>query len=213
MKCNVLRICPALAIIASLSLSSALGQDKPASATTKPPSSKPDAPDPAEMMKKMEQFATPGPGHKVLNGLAGEWEAVARFWMGGPDAPATESKGTNKARWILGGRYLQEEFTGEMMGMPFQGVGLTGYDNFNKQYVSIWMDTMGTGMLKSEGTADAEGKVITFHGKMDEPTTGEKQKPVKFVLRILSPDKHVFEMHDLNLGEKSKVGEITYTRK
>ena len=48
---------------------------------------------------------------------------------------------------------------------------------------------------------------------MDCPMTGEKDMPVKQVLRIISPDKHVFEMHDPRKGEKSKTMEITYTRK
>jgi hypothetical protein len=30
---------------------------------------------------------------------------------------------------ILGGRFLQQEFAGEMMGGTFLGIGLTGYDN------------------------------------------------------------------------------------
>ncbi len=59
----------------------------------------------------------------------------------------------------------------------------------------------------------AIGKVLTFLGKMDEPMTGQKDKPTKYIIRILGPDKHVMEMHDLTLGEKSKVFEMTYTRK
>ena len=113
----------------------------------------------------------------------------------------------------VGGRFLQEEFQGEMMGKKFNGLGLMGYDKFNKKYVNTWVDDMGTGIFVSEGLPDADGKVITHTGKMDEPMTGEKAKPVKMITRILSPDKNVFEMHDLSLGEKSKVMEITYTRK
>jgi hypothetical protein len=72
---------------------------------------------------------------------------------------------------------------------------------------------MGTGMFSTEGTADAGGKVFTFEGKMDDPTTGQKDKPTKCIMRILSNDKHVFEVHDLTLGDKSKMAEMTYTRK
>jgi hypothetical protein len=114
---------------------------------------------------------------------------------------------------ILGGRFLQEEFQGEMMGKKFNGMGLTGYDKFNNKYVSFWIDDMGTGMFTTEGTADENGKVLTFTGKMDDPMTGEKGKSMKLITRIVSPDKHIFEMHDLSLGEKSKTMEITYTRK
>jgi predicted protein tyrosine phosphatase len=75
------------------------------------------------------------------------------------------------------------------------------------------MDDMGTGIFSSEGTSDASGKVFTLNGKMDDPMTGEKAKSMRLVTRIVNPDKRVFEMHDVALGDKSKVMEITYTRK
>jgi hypothetical protein len=48
---------------------------------------------------------------------------------------------------------------------------------------------------------------------MDDPMTGEKNKAMRVITRIVSADKHTFEMHDPSLGEKSKVMEITYVRK
>ena len=68
-------------------------------------------------------------------------------------------------------------------------------------------------MFTSEGTADAAGKMFTFHGKMDDPMTGQKDKPMKMILRAVNANKRVFEMHDLSKGEKSLCGEMTYTRK
>jgi hypothetical protein len=171
------------------------------------------APDLGAVMKKMQEYATPGAGHKLLEPLVGEWTVEARYWAAGPDAPAQESKGTATVTWTLGGRYLREEFTGEMMQQPFHGIGLTAVDNFKKKYISTWMDTMGTGIFISEGTADPGGKVLTFLGKTDDPVTGEKDKPTQYVVQILSADKHTFAMHDLSRGEKSKVFEMTYTRK
>ncbi|HEY5910823.1 MAG TPA: DUF1579 domain-containing protein [Verrucomicrobiae bacterium] len=169
-------------------------------------------PDMESMMKKMEELAAPGPEHRLLASMAGQWEAEARCYMAGPEAQPTVTKGTCKSTMILGGRFLQEEFQGDMMGKKFTGMGIMGYDKFNKKYVNIWLDDMGTGVFTSEGTSDESGKVLTLNGKMDEPMTGEKAKPVRLVVRSLSPDKRVFEMHDLALGEKSKVMEIIYTR-
>jgi hypothetical protein len=171
------------------------------------------APDMQEMMKKMEELAAPGPEHRLLASMAGQWEAEARCFMAGPEAPPTVTKGSCKSTMILGGRFLQEEFQGDMMGKKFTGMGLMGYDKFNQKYVSIWMDDMGTGIFSSEGTSDASGKVFTLNGKMDDPMTGEKAKSMRLVTRIVNPDKRVFEMHDVALGDKSKVMEITYTRK
>ncbi len=197
--------CAALVILASLPLPAARADDKAAPGAG--------APDMEEMMKKMETLATPGPEHRALASMAGQWDTEARTWMAGPDAPPMVSKGACTSKMILGGRFLQDELSGEMAGKKFNGRGLFGYDKFNQKFVNVWIDDMGTGIFTSEGTADSSGKVITLMGRMDDPMTGEKQKPVKMITRILSPDKHVFEMHDLALGEKSKVMEITYIRK
>jgi hypothetical protein len=176
---------------------------------------KPSGPPPGmeDMMKIMMQVATPGAPHKILAGMSGTWETSAAMFF--PGMPAGEpSKGTNVNAMVLGGRYLQSTMDGMMMGMPMQGIGFMGYDNHNKRYFMFWIDNMGTTYSTAEGAADQSGKVITLYGKMDEPTTGENGKNVKYVYRILSKDKYVFEIHDLVLGEpNTKVMEVTYTRK
>jgi hypothetical protein len=214
MKLRMLVVYTLPSIAAILFALSAMADEKAASDKERPAQTQGGAgPDMEEMMKKWEANATPGANHKILEPLVGEWTVEARYWMGGQGGPPSESKGTSKVQWILGGRYLKEEFSGEMMQRPFQGMGITAYDNFRKKYLSTWIDSAGTGIFTSEGTADETGKVLTFLGKMDEPATGQKDKPTKYIVRIISPDKHTFEMHDLSLGDKSKVFEMTYTRK
>jgi len=168
--------------------------------------------DQGDAMKKMMELGSPGPGHKVLGPLASEWTVVSTFRMA-PGAVPIESKGTSKKHWILGGRFLQEEFDGDMGGMPFQGMGLTGYDNMKKRYVGLWTDTMGTAMSTSEGIADPADKVITMEGTMDDQATGAMNKKVKYVLKIVGPNKHIMEIHDPSWGADSKWGEIVYTKK
>jgi hypothetical protein len=171
-------------------------------------------PDMQEMMKKWMEAATPGEHHKALEHFVGKWDTVCKVWMEGPDKPASETKGTSEIKWILGGRYTLEELKSEMLGMPHSGMGITGYDNFKKQYVSFWIDNMSTAMFNTLGTFDASGKVLTSLGKMDEPMTGEKDKTVKYVVQIVGKDKHIFSVYDLvGSPNEVKVVEITYTRK
>ena len=166
-----------------------------------------------EMMKKWQESMTPGTPHKALASLEGTWNAEVRSWMNGPDQPPSVSKGTCVYKMIFGGRYLQQTFTSEMMNMPFSGTGYTGYDNTNKRYFGFWIDNMSTGMSTMDGTMNQAGTVLTMYGKMDEPGTGELGKNVKYVTRILSPDKNVFEVYDLTLDDaKAKMMEIVYTR-
>ena len=99
------------------------------------------------------------------------------------------------------------------MGKPFHGLSFTGYDNAKKKYHNVWMDDMHTAMFTSEGEVGDGGKAITLEGTYHCPLTGEKDKAMKQVIRIISPDKHVFEMHDPSKGKDSKTMEISYTRK
>ena len=160
-----------------------------------------------EMKKKMEAAGTPGPAHKALEPLVGDWKAAVKCWCE-PGGTAQESQGTAKTSWTLGGHFLQEEFKGEMMGKPFSGRTLMGYDNMKQTFNSVWVSDMQTSMCISEGKGDAGNKVITLEGTMMCPAT-QKKIQMKTVLRLVSADKHVFEM--FNDGEKSM--EITYTRK
>jgi hypothetical protein len=167
-----------------------------------------------EMMKRWEAAVTPGEAHKKLEALVGTWDAEVKVWMNGPTGEPTVSKGTSLHKLVLGGRYLQQDFTSEMMNQPFSGVGYTGYDNFNKKYVGFWIDNMSTGMSTMSGSVDKQGATFTMWGTMDDPMTGAKAKKVKYVTRIIDADKHIFETYDVTTyGDKKPTMQITYTRK
>jgi hypothetical protein len=166
-----------------------------------------------EMMKKWKEVSTPGAAHKQLEAMAGTWKVETKSWMAGPGSEPSVSSGTATMHMVLGGRFLQQDMTGSMMDMPFNGMGLTGYDNFKKKYVSFWIDNMSTSMATMEGEMDKDGKSCTYWGVMDEPMTGEKNKKVKYVLTMDSPDRNTFRIYDVDVyGEKDPVMEITYTR-
>lgn len=166
-----------------------------------------------EMMARWEAAMTPGEPHAFLAQGVGEWETTIKSWMGGPDAPPTESKGKATCKMILGGRFLQEELTAELMGQPVEMITLSGYDNFKGKYVFSHVDSMGTAMLHAEGFRAPGSNEVVYWGTMDEPMTGERDKTVKCVTRVIDADHSVFEMHDFAYPEgKTKVIEVTYTR-
>ncbi|HTH48363.1 MAG TPA: DUF1579 family protein [Candidatus Limnocylindria bacterium] len=159
-----------------------------------------------EAMKKMEAAGTPGPAHKALEPMIGNWKAEVKCWKDGA-GEAHVSHGTAKTHWILQGRFLQEDFSGEMMGKPFKGLTLLGYDNTKQTYNLVWLADTQTSTFTSEGKGDGGNKVITLKGQATCPMSGG-QKSVESVYRILGADKHVFEMsHD---GKKTL--EVSYTR-
>ena len=163
------------------------------------------------MMEVYKKLGTPGAPHKVLASMAGSWTTKIKSWCE-PNKPPVESTGTCEQKMVLGGRFLQQEFAGEMMGSPFTGIGVTGYDNHTKKYVSTWIDSMGTAILFFEGTADADGKTITQESCYDDPIKGPMVW--RSVTRIMDDNTYVFEMYGIDKsGKEEKLMEITYTRK
>ena len=168
--------------------------------------------DNAEMMKKMEAAGTPGPAHKALDAFVGNWKAEVKSWCEPGGAPHV-SQATAKSSWTLNGRFVEGEFHGEMMGKPFTGRSLLGYDNTKQKFNSVWVSDIQTSMFTSEGKGDSGNKVITLEGKGDCPATGRKDVPMKQVFRVLGPNNYTFEMFDGSKGENARTMEITYTRK
>lgn len=170
------------------------------------------APDMQEMMKKWMAAATPGEGHKYLDQFVGKWDVVVRAWME-QGKPPQESKGMCESKWMLDGRFIYGEMSGQLMGMPFKSVDITGYDNYKKQYVLSHMDNMSTALYTGEGKLDSSKQVLTWFGKMDDVTMDERDKLVKYVIRFFGKDKYVFEAYDEVGGPNEfKALEIVYTR-
>ncbi len=163
------------------------------------------------VMEEYRKLAIPGAPHKLLARMAGSWNTRTKSWTGS-DQPPTESKGTCELKMLFDGRYLQQECSGEMMGSPFSGVGVTGYDNHTKKFVSTWMDSMSTGIYFFEGIGSTDGKSFTQESRYDDAVQG----PMKWraVTKLVDDNTFVFEMYGAHKkGKEDKMMEMTYTRK
>ena len=167
-----------------------------------------------EQKAEMEAYTkagTPGAQHQRLAAAAGAYDVKVRSWHE-PGGQAMEETGTATRTMALDGRVLVEDFNGKMMGSPFHGHGMTGYDNVSGKYWSTWNDSMSTGVMMSEGTCDAK-MTCTFKGSWNDPI---KKGPAKsrMTTRWTSPTTEVFEMYGPDRkGAEMKMMEITYTRK
>src|SRR3989442_6918520 len=167
--------------------------------------------DPQAMMEVYKKLATPGEPHKLFASLAGSWETKTKEWIE-PGKPPTESTGSAEMKMLLDGRFLYQEFNGNMMGQPFTGIGIDAYDNLTKKYVTAWMDSMGTGIFMMEGTASAGGRTITLKGSHPEPGGGRMTH--RAIWKIVDNNTQTFDMWGTHEGGKEmKMMEITYTRK
>lgn len=167
-----------------------------------------------EQKAEMEAYmkaGSPGEPHKALAATAGTYDMVIKSWQDG-GGPPMEEKGTATRKMVLDGRVLVEEAKASMMGMPFTGHGMTGYDNVTGKYWATWNDSMSTGLMVSEGTCNAK-KECEFTGTWNDAI---KKAPVKarMVSRWTSPTTEVFEMYGPGKdGKEMKMMEITYTKK
>jgi hypothetical protein len=163
------------------------------------------------MMEVYRKLAVPGAPHKMLATLEGSWSTKTRAWME-PDKPPMEGTGTCEQKMLLGGRYLLQEYAGEMMGSQFTGINLIGYDNHTRKFVSTWIDSMSTGIYYFEGSAGADGKTITQQSRCDDPVRGPMVW--RSVTRIADDNTLRYDMYMTPKGGKEeKMMEMTVTRK
>ena len=168
------------------------------------------AADEKAMMEAWMKAASPNDNHKALSPMVGTFNVKMRSWMA-PGAPPMESTGVSENSWALGGRYVHMSYKGDFMGMPFEGIGYTGYDNVKGHYSGYWIDNMGTSAMTSTGKRD--GNSMTFVGTSPDPMTGKDSTITEKVV-ITSDDKHTMEMWaDGPDGKPFKMMEIEYTRK
>jgi hypothetical protein len=167
-----------------------------------------------QAMQEMQAFVQanqPGPHQKSIEQFVGTWDVSMTLWPA-PGAAPMNFTATADHKMIMGGRYLQQQVKGEMMGMSVEGMGLWGYDNMKKEHISTWIDSMSTGIMVSRGTEDADGKVFTFTGEYLDPAG--KTRKSREVLRIQDADKLLAEMYETGPdGKEFKNMELIYTRK
>ena len=167
----------------------------------------------AAAMARYRELSTPGPAHRRLDALAGNWSYRMKLWMN-PDAPPQEFRGTSENRWILGGRQLQTRHHGRMMGNTFEGIGILGYDNVREEYHSVWMDNMATGLMTSTARFDESENSIHERGSYSCPMTGVREKRYRAVWHLGNGNRYVYAMYSYDdAGREFKSMEIEYTRR
>ena len=154
---------------------------------------------------------TPGAPHKGLAATAGNYDLRVRSWHE-PNGQPMQDKGTATRTMILDGRVLAESMSSSMMGQPYSGHGMMGYDNVTQKYWSTWNDSMSTALMVTEGTCDSK-QACTFTGSWTDPLTKKVTKS-RMTTHWTSPTTEVFEMYGPDKsGKEFKMMEITYTKK
>lgn len=157
----------------------------------------------------MFQMPKPGPEHDLLKKAVGTWDATVEMLM--PPAPPT--KGVETTTMGPGGLWLVTDFKAdEMMGAPFQGHGVEGWDPAKKKYVGTWVDSMSTSVSLTESTYDAATK--SMNGTLTAAGPDGQPMKMKAVTQYKDDDTRVFTMYMPGPdGKEAPSMRITYKRR
>jgi hypothetical protein len=95
---------------------------------------------------------------------------------------------------IMNGLYQVGDYTGNMMGMPFKGHSIMGYDNAKKVFVNTWVDNFGSGIIYMTGIYDDAAKTLNLKGQQTDPLSG-KDVAIREVMKITDDNNYTLEMY------------------
>ena len=117
-----------------------------APALAQAPGEQPMSPEQKAQMEAWMKAMTPGKAHQDLAGKTGTWEGTSTMWDA-PTTPPQVSQVRAERKMGLGGRVLLDSWSGVMMGMPFEGMGTTGFNNVDGKWWGTWADNFSTGLM------------------------------------------------------------------
>ena len=164
---------------------------------------------PEEQMKAMTEFGSLAPEHALLQKLAGNWDLAIKMRFG-PNEAWQEMPGTIEAESVLGGRFVLQRYRSSMMGQPFEGIGMLGYDKLKQRFTTSWMDVSSTCVASSEG--QAEGNTIHYVGRISDLITPRGRR-FRTVETIVDDDHWTSDMFDTIDGAEVQVMGIAATRR
>jgi hypothetical protein len=166
----------------------------------------------AAMQAAMQKMSTTGAEHAALAKDAGEWDVQESMWMA-PGTPPQTSSGHATIAPTLDGKWFRQDYRGEMMGKPFTGLGLNGFDTIQKKYVSVWIDSFSTGLMTMTGTSEDGGKTITYTSRMEYCPMTNGPMTTRSVIAHESADRMTMTMFNTPEGKsEEKAMELVYTR-
>jgi hypothetical protein len=167
------------------------------------------------------QRTAPGPGHKALEPLVGDWRVEKQLFVaiGSPGHPATSEGMTTHRAWIGDGRFLHDVTRGSIGGRPYYRAGFLGFNTMDRRYEWTTADNF-TPILMSYQATTGSGvtQPIQMAGTFTDPgVTGEhnvgKSIPMRTVIQIEGPDKHVFELYFTPPGKPEVLADrMVFTR-
>lgn len=157
-------------------------------------------------------MSAPVAQHEKMRPFIGTFRAEVKIWMG-PGDP-NESTGTMTNTFVLGDRFLKQDYKGDPNDGPFpefEGHGYWGYNKSIGKYEGLWIDNASTIMQTDRGDVDESGKRWEMIGEMVGPDGNTFVK--RSVITLEDDDHHSIEMFFKHGDRESKAMEIRYKRR
>jgi hypothetical protein len=151
----------------------------------------------AEQKKAMAEKLQPGPHHRELAALEGQWTQEVTYNMG--TKQPLKGRGTATNRMILGGRFLVSERTstasaGSMGDVTLEAMSIYGFDRRTNEYTIIELDTMGTYWVSAAGAPRDDKSIVMSGESLDDHGGHREMRKYDMVLRVVDADTYVTQI-------------------
>lgn len=152
----------------------------------------------------------PGEHHAHLKLMAGTWDVKSKMHMG----PSKVVEGTyvEVATLQPGGFWLISNIDGKIMGMPFHGHAVLGYEAHKKQYTGVWVDSFASVMVHSSGHCKKNGKLNVMTGKGYDPMQ-KRNVTMRQITEIKDANTKIFKMFMVEGKKEILTMEAVYKRR
>jgi hypothetical protein len=170
----------------------------------------------AQQPPEMVRNGQPGPMHRRLDALVGDWNVDMTFYIaGGTEAKPLFAPGlTCRREWITetGNRHMRDITQGTFGGNPYYRLGILSYSTMDQRYEWNTVDALNSNMMTykgAKGSARADGDIVMTGEFTDQGVLGDsyagKTVGQRTVIKIESPNRHVFDVYFTPPGEKERL--------
>lgn len=179
----------------------------------------------SQPLPAMVQNGQPGEMHKRLNALVGAWNVEKTLYITGgtPQKPLVSRDLICDRQWIAetGNRHLRDITQGTVGGNSYYRLGILSFSTMDRRYEWNTVDGLNANMMTYKGlenSATINGDIVMVGEFTDQGILGNsyvgKKIAQRTVIKIESPDRHVFEMYFTPPGEKERLVDRTvYARR
>jgi hypothetical protein len=157
-------------------------------------------------------YMTPNEVHKTLNDYSGKWDMEITMWTGPGQKPEI-MKISSVNQMTIGGRFLEMDQLGDMMGMRYEAKTTLGFNTANQKMELSTINNMGTGTLYLSGLWDSKTETANLSGSLVNPVD-KKVIAVRQVINLSDPNMILIQNYDKSGNEKERKSiQYLFTRK